>query len=139
MHELRPDCRFIGNQRTWCEGHDDGGPESPGYIGVDTFGHPLYEPDYPVDPMAGLPARSCNDPEHETERAAVRDAFISDVLLLDQRPEDEPTAAELRADAEHGTPCLVCGAPILNGCGHDECCACGDPFGNPGCDGVVAS
>ena len=47
-----------------------------------------------TDPMAGLPARSCNDPEHN----------------------------EARSDAEHGTPCLVCGAPILNGYGHDRGC-----------------
>jgi hypothetical protein len=46
-------------------------------------------------------ARSCNDPEHEAARARQR---------------------ELIADAEHGTPCLVCGAPILNGIGHDAGC-----------------
>lgn len=66
-----------------------------------------------ADPMAGLPARSCNNPEHEARRA------------------------ELRADREHGTPCLVCGAPIVNGFGHDEGCmarreceACGGPVRN---------
>lgn len=25
-------------------------------------------------------------------------------------------------DKEHGTPCLVCGAPILDGMGHDDGC-----------------
>lgn len=43
-------------------------------------------------------ARSCNDAEHEARRA------------------------ELRADAEHGTPCLVCGAPVTDGVGHDAGC-----------------
>ena len=66
---------------------------------------------------------TCNDPRHEARRAAERDAFISDVLLLDQRPENEPTADELWADAEYGTPCLICGAPINSaGEGHDPDC-----------------
>lgn len=31
--------------------------------------------------------------------------------------------AERAADAEHGTPCLVCGAPVnSNGAGHDDGC-----------------
>ena len=72
MHELTPDCRFVGNQRTWCEGHDDPAP----------------------DPMAALPARSCNDPEHNARRA----------------------------DETYGTPCIACGAPIIRGEGHDEGC-----------------
>lgn len=46
-------------------------------------------------------ARTCNDPEHEARRA------------------------ELRADREYGTPCLVCGAPVLNGIGHDAGCMAG--------------
>lgn len=47
-------------------------------------------------------ARTCNDPAHETARRAVE--------------------AERLADRTYGTPCLVCGAPILNGKGHDAGC-----------------
>lgn len=64
-----------------------------------------------TDPMAGLPARSCNDPEHEALRG----------LDIDQLQQD---AAQ--GDAEYGTPCLVCGAPIIGGYGHDEGCMAAD-------------
>lgn len=49
-----------------------------------------------------LPARSCNDPEHNAERAR---------------------EAERIADMRYGTPCIACGAPIRGGAGHDDGCA----------------
>lgn len=32
-----------------------------------------------------------------------------------------------QGDAEYGTPCLVCGAPIIGGYGHDEGCMARQP------------
>lgn len=71
-------------------------------------------------PVAGLPARSCNDPAHNAERART---------------------AELLADMRHGTPCLVCGAPIYDLEGHDEDCvqaACERAAANEAATGVFA-
>jgi len=50
--------------------------------------------------------------------AITRDAVDFAITILER----EAAAARIR-EAQHAEPCIVCGAPVLDGKGHDEGCA----------------
>lgn len=90
---------------------------------------------------AELPARSCNDPEHEARRRSERleRAGFCGIHETDTR-DSFGICWPCEDEARGGTPCLVCGAPIKSGKGHDESCGliaeveprcdiCGEPDG----------
>ena len=59
---------------------------------------------------------TCNDPAHELRRAEEQHGRSSRVY--------QDALVRLRAsiDRHYGTPCIICGAPIVNGYGHDAGC-----------------